>query len=78
MDLVGAFFQPFEMTRTSMTWEERFESDEPKQELFGESERKFFSKLNDDELTFQVDSQGRATGMVLHVDGKDIPIKRID
>jgi hypothetical protein len=29
-------------------------------------------------LTFQVDNQGRATGMVLHVDGRDIPIKRID
>jgi len=54
------------------------ENDEPKQELFAESESKFFSKLNDDELTFQVDPQGRATAMVLHVDGKDIPIKRID
>ena len=54
------------------------ENDEPKQELFAESESKFFSKLNDDELTFQVDNQGRATGIVLHVDGKDIPIKRID
>jgi hypothetical protein len=54
------------------------ENDEPKQELFAESERKFFSKLNDDELTFQVDPQGRATAMVLHVNGKDIPLKRID
>ena len=54
------------------------ENDEPKQELFAESERKFFSKLNDDELTFQIDNQGRATVLVLHVDGKDVPIKRID
>jgi CubicO group peptidase (beta-lactamase class C family) len=54
------------------------ENDEPKQELFAESESKFFSKLNDDELSFQVDNQGRAIVMVLHVDGKDIPIKRID
>lgn len=54
------------------------ENDEPKQELFAESEGKFFSKLNDDELTFQVDNQGRATAIILHVDGKDIPIKRID
>jgi CubicO group peptidase (beta-lactamase class C family) len=54
------------------------ENDEPKQELFAESESKFFSKLNDDELTFQVDPQGRATAMVLHVGGKDIPLKRID
>src|SRR5215813_7080925 len=54
------------------------ENDEPKQELFAESESRFFSKLNDDELTFQVDNQGQATAMVLHVDGKDIRIKRID
>jgi Domain of unknown function (DUF3471) len=54
------------------------ENDEPKQELFAESERQFFSKVSDDELTFQVANQGRATGMILHVDGKDIPIKRID
>jgi CubicO group peptidase (beta-lactamase class C family) len=54
------------------------ENDEPRQELIAESESKFFSKVNDDELTFQVDNQGRATTMVLHVDGKDIPIKRID
>ena len=54
------------------------ENDEPKQELFAESESKFFSKLNDDEFTFQVDQQGRATAIVLHVDGKDIPLKRID
>ena len=54
------------------------ENDEPKQELFAESESKFFSKLNDDELSFQVDNQGRATIMVLHIAGKDIPLKRID
>lgn len=54
------------------------ENDEPKQELFAETDTRFFSKLNDDELTFQLDNQGHATMMVLHVDGKDIPIKRID
>ena len=54
------------------------QNDEPKQDLFAESQINFFSKLNDDSLTFQVDSQGRATGMVLHVDGRDTPIKRID
>jgi CubicO group peptidase (beta-lactamase class C family) len=54
------------------------ENDEPKQDLFAESESKFFSKLNDDELSFEVDNQGRATGIVLHVDGKDIPIRRIE
>ncbi len=54
------------------------ENDEPKQDLFAESENKFFSRLNDDELTFQVDNQGRSIAIILHVDNRDIPIKRID
>jgi CubicO group peptidase (beta-lactamase class C family) len=54
------------------------ENDEPKQELFAESEREFFSKVSSDELTFETDSAGRVTGMTLHVDGRDIPIRRID
>ena len=54
------------------------ENDEPKQSLFATSESRFFSKVNDDELSFQVDDQGRATMMVLHIGGKDIPLKRID
>ncbi len=54
------------------------ENDAPKQELFAESEIRFFSQVNNDELTFEVDNQGRATAMVLHVDGKDIRLKRID
>jgi len=54
------------------------ENDEPKGELFPESTRDFFSKTADDVFTFEVDSQGRATLMILHTGGKDIPIKRID
>jgi len=54
------------------------ENDEPKQDLFSESERQFFSKASDDVFTFAVDSQGRVTGMTLHTGGRDIPIKRID
>ncbi len=54
------------------------ENDEPKQELFGESDRDFFAKVNDDAYTFEVDAQGRVTSMTLHADGRDIPIKRID
>lgn len=54
------------------------ENDEPKQEVFAESERRFFSRVNDDEITFEVDANGRATGMNVHADGRDIPIKRID
>ncbi len=54
------------------------ENNEPKQELFAESDKKFFTKVNDDELSFEVDEQGRVNKMVLHVDGRDIPLKRID
>jgi CubicO group peptidase (beta-lactamase class C family) len=54
------------------------ENNEPKQELFAESDKKFFTKVNDDELSFEVDEQGRINKMVLHIDGRDIPLKRID
>jgi len=54
------------------------ENDEPKQELFAESEDKFFSKVADDEYTFETDEQGRVTKMELRTGGKEIPVKRID
>jgi hypothetical protein len=54
------------------------ENDEPKQDLFPESERDFFSKVADDVLTFELDSQGHVTRIVLHTDGRDIPINRIE
>ena len=54
------------------------ENDEPKQELFAESDSRFFTKVNTDECTFEVDSQGRVSAIVLHVDGRDIRIKRLD
>lgn len=50
----------------------------PAVELFAESEKQFFTKSGDAVLTFEVDGRGRATGMVLHADGKDMPIRRID
>ncbi len=54
------------------------ENDEPKEEIFAESENEFFSKTSDDELTFESDSSGRIVRMVVHTGGRDIPIKRID
>ena len=54
------------------------ENEEPKQELFPESPTDFFSKVADDVLTFEMDSQGHVTGIVLRTGGRDIPIKRID
>jgi Domain of unknown function (DUF3471) len=54
------------------------ENDEPKQDLLPASETDFFSTVADDVYTFETDSQGRATAMILHSDGKDISIKRIE
>ena len=54
------------------------ENDEPKEELFPESERDFFSKTADDVFTFEIDNHGRVTRMVLHTGGRDIPLNRID
>ncbi|MGA2370552.1 MAG: serine hydrolase [Candidatus Korobacteraceae bacterium] len=54
------------------------ENDEPKQELGAEGERQFFSETADDEYSFELDSSGRVTTMVLHTDGKDLPMQRIE
>ncbi len=54
------------------------ENDEAKQDLLPESETDFFSTASDDAVSFQSDSAGRVTTMVLHADRKDIPIKRIE
>jgi CubicO group peptidase (beta-lactamase class C family) len=54
------------------------ENDEPKQELFPESDKDFFSKVADDVFTFEVDSQGHTTKVTLHTGRTDIPLKRID
>ena len=54
------------------------ENDEPKQDLLPESETDFFSATADDTYTFKRDSSGWVTGLILHADGKDILIKRIE
>jgi CubicO group peptidase (beta-lactamase class C family) len=51
---------------------------EPKQDLLPESDTDFFSATADDTYTFQSDSNGKITAMILHADGKDISIKRIE
>jgi D-alanyl-D-alanine-carboxypeptidase/D-alanyl-D-alanine-endopeptidase len=51
---------------------------QPKFPLFAESERKFFLKVVDAQLTFEVDGTGRATGIVLHQGGMDQKAKRIE
>jgi hypothetical protein len=48
-----------------------------KVEVFAESPTEFFLKVTDAQLTFQTDESGRATGLVLHQGGRNIPAKRI-
>jgi hypothetical protein len=54
------------------------ENDEASQELGAESETTFFSRNSSDSLTFELDDQGHVVRMVLHVDSRDIPLRRID
>lgn len=49
-----------------------------KNEIFAESEREFFSKVIDGRITFEVDGQGRVTGLVIHQGGMDTPAKRLE
>jgi serine-type D-Ala-D-Ala carboxypeptidase/endopeptidase len=46
-------------------------------EIFPESEKKFFVKVMDAQITFETDDQGRATGMILHQNGMDHAAKRV-
>lgn len=54
------------------------ENDETPQELVPQSDRTFFSTTSTDEYTFDVDSHGETTQMILRADGKDIPIKKTE
>jgi serine-type D-Ala-D-Ala carboxypeptidase/endopeptidase len=51
---------------------------QPRFEIFAEGERDFFLKLVDAQLTFVVDANGRATSVVLHQGGRDMPANRIE
>ena len=47
-------------------------------ELFAESEKDYFLKVTDAQVTFETDASGRATGLVLHQLGANLPAKRIE
>ncbi|MGA2202547.1 MAG: DUF3471 domain-containing protein [Terriglobales bacterium] len=51
---------------------------QPKFELFPESEREYFYKVADAQITFDTGSHGKATGLVLHQGGMNQPAKRIE
>jgi hypothetical protein len=44
---------------------------QPEFEIFAEAENRFFLKTVDVQLTFQSDSSGRVTGLILHQSGRD-------
>lgn len=50
---------------------------QPKLEIFGESDRKFFLKVVDAQLIFDVDPQGAATQVTHHQNGRDMVAKRL-
>lgn len=51
---------------------------QPRFPVFPESEREFFFKVVDAQLAFNGDAAGRATAVVLHQGGRDIPGKRLE
>ena len=53
-------------------------TNQPRFEIFAESEREFFFKVVDAQLTFVVDANGRATSIVLHQNGANAPGNRIE
>jgi serine-type D-Ala-D-Ala carboxypeptidase/endopeptidase len=50
---------------------------QPKLEIFPESERDYFLKAVDAQITFETDTQGKAAGLVLHQNGMNQPAKRL-
>ena len=49
---------------------------QPKFEVFAETEKDFFLKVVDAQLTFETDSQGKVTDLILHQNGRDQTAKR--
>jgi D-alanyl-D-alanine-carboxypeptidase/D-alanyl-D-alanine-endopeptidase len=51
---------------------------QPKVQIFAESEREFFYKVVDAQITFETDAKGKATSLTLHQNGANMPAKRIE
>lgn len=51
---------------------------QPKFELFAESEKEYFLKVVDAQITFDVDAGGAVNQLVLHQAGQNVPAKRIE
>jgi len=48
-------------------------TDLPKFELFAEGEKNFFARVADNQITFETGPEGRATSLILHRAGRDMP-----
>jgi hypothetical protein len=46
----------------------------PKFELFAEGERNFFARVADNQIAFEIGSDGRARGLILRRAGRDLPV----
>jgi hypothetical protein len=53
-------------------------TDQPKAQIYPESQRDFFYKVVDAQITFETDATGHATSLTLHQNGKNVPGKRIE
>jgi serine-type D-Ala-D-Ala carboxypeptidase/endopeptidase len=51
---------------------------QPKIEIFPESDREYFYRVVDAQITFETDSNGRATALTLHQNGANMSAKRIE
>ncbi len=49
----------------------------PKFEVFAESEKNFFAKVSDIQITFETGPEGQATSLILHKAGRDMPGARL-
>lgn len=49
---------------------------QPKFEIFPEGEKDYFLKVVDAQITFVTDGSGRATELILHQNGRDLPANR--
>ena len=53
-------------------------TNQPRFEMFPEGPRDYFLKLVEAQITFEVDAEGRTTGLDLHQNGRDGPARRIE
>lgn len=53
-------------------------TNQPAFPIYPESANEFFLKVVDAQITFQIDSAGRVTDLVLHQGGRDMPGKRVN